>query len=168
MKKLTYVFTAFFVAFFLLGTIATQAQTLVEHWGGTGQGTGWPILNDATTPAGDAGMGADAPPPSWATIRGSFGQTFEATASQAVVVSGQFEYVGDGPGESYVGLRYALTFQGDSLMNPNEGTLMYENTDSAYWSVNGPDRQPCSSDPARRTAPGKMNPACRSHHLRRR
>ena len=108
-----------------------QAQTYIEGWGLTDRGKGWPILNDSSTAAGDASMGADAPPPTWATIRGGFGIDVEVTTDEAIIVTGQLEYVGDGAGLSYVPLRYALTYQQD------EGILENQYTDSAAWSVAG-------------------------------
>ncbi|MGK9477002.1 T9SS type A sorting domain-containing protein [Melioribacter sp. OK-6-Me] len=103
----------------------------VEYWGTTNRGKGWPILVDSNTIVGDAAMGADGPPATWATIRGGFGTTIEATTSKAIIVSGQFEYVGDGPGESYVGLRYALTYW------DNEGQLINRFTPQAEWTGTG-------------------------------
>ncbi|MCF7802946.1 MAG: T9SS type A sorting domain-containing protein [Candidatus Marinimicrobia bacterium] len=109
----------------------------VSDWGATNRGDGWPILNDSTTRVGDAGMGSDGPPPTWATIRGGFGTEVEATTEEAIIVNGQFEYVDGGPGASYVPLRYALTLQTDSLSNPDGGTLNYQYTDSAMWELEG-------------------------------
>lgn len=105
--------------------------SFVTLWGSTPRGNGWPILNRQDTPPGDGGMGADGPPPRWATIRGGFGRTLEATTQQAVVVTGRFEYVGEGPGASYVPLRYALTYWTD------EGQLVNRYTDSAKWTGTG-------------------------------
>ncbi len=110
----------------------TPDPSFVTLWGSTpSRGKGWPILNRQDTPPGDAGMGADGPPPTWATIRGGFGRTIEATTEKAIVVTGKFEYVGEGPGASYVPLRYALTYWTD------EGTLDYQYTDTARWSGTG-------------------------------
>jgi len=106
--------------------------SFVTLWGSTpSRGDGWPILNRQDTPPGNAGMGADGPPPKWATIRGGFGRTIEATTEKAIVVTGQFEYEGDGPGASYVPLRYALTYWTD------EGQLIKQYTDSARWTGTG-------------------------------
>lgn len=124
MKKLSFIF-------FMLTSLSLNAQTYIKNWGATGRGNGWPILNDSRTVAGNASMGADEPPQSWATIRGSFGQTIEATSDEAIIVSGHLEFVGAGPGESYFPLRYALTYQED------EGMLEHQYTDSAAWSVTG-------------------------------
>ncbi|MCX7798002.1 MAG: T9SS type A sorting domain-containing protein [Melioribacter sp.] len=105
--------------------------SFVTLWGSTVRGDGWPILNRQNTPPGDAGMGAEGPPPKWATIRGGFGRTIEATLEKAIVVTGRFEYVGEGPGASYVPLRYALTYWTD------EGQLIKQYTDSARWTGTG-------------------------------
>ena len=43
MKKLTYVFLTFVLA---ISTVTLQAQTMVDDWGATSRGNGWPILND--------------------------------------------------------------------------------------------------------------------------
>ena len=126
MKKLN---TILIILYVFLYISVLSSQTYVEKWGLTDRGKGWPILNDSTTGPGNASMGADGPPPSWATIRGSFGQNVEATTDTAIIVCGQLEYVGDGPGLSYVPLRYALTWQED------EGILEHQYTDSASWSV---------------------------------
>ncbi|MDZ7288765.1 MAG: T9SS type A sorting domain-containing protein [candidate division KSB1 bacterium] len=112
-------------------TISRKAgPALVDQWGKTNRGTAWPILNTSTTPAGDAGIGSGAPPTAWATIRGGFDQTYQATTDQAVVVSGQLELVGGGGGSAYTHLRYALTYQ-DSI------ALNYQYTDSARWITTG-------------------------------
>lgn len=120
-------FILLLVILFCFFTEYIQAQTLVENWGSTVRGNGWPILNDSSTVAGNAGMGADGPPLTWATIRGGF-DTIEVSLGETFVVTGQFEYVGGGTGNSYVPLRYAITFLED------EGTLQYQYTDSATWS----------------------------------
>ncbi|MEJ2195514.1 MAG: hypothetical protein P8X73_11740, partial [Ignavibacteriaceae bacterium] len=124
MKKLTYFFAAF-VTVLITVSSTVQAQTLVGDWGLTNRGMGWPLLNTAGTPAGDAIMGGASAPTAWATMRGEFNPT-TATVDSAIIVSGTLEYVGAGGGTSYVPLRYALTFQ-DST------TLMYQYTDSAQW-----------------------------------
>ncbi|HPG82561.1 MAG TPA: hypothetical protein PKY55_04745, partial [bacterium] len=100
--------------------------TIVKDWGKTPQGTAWPILNTAATPDGDAGMGNNAIPTGWATIRGQFSETMEATTEQAVVVYGQLEFVGGGGASNYTHLRYALTYQ-------DSATLKNQKTDSAAW-----------------------------------
>ncbi len=128
MKKLLYALIVLVAACFVLyGAAAfTQSTFYVSQWGKTAQGTAWPILNDATTPAGNASMGSGAIPTGWATIRGGFGQTFETTTEQAVVVYGKLELVGGGGASNYTHLRYALTYQDSSVLN-------YQNTDSAAW-----------------------------------
>ncbi len=102
----------------------------VGNWGATGQGMGWPILNDSSTVVGNASMGSDEPPALWATIRGGFDYDVEATTDSAIVVKGKLEFVGDGFQDQYTPIRYALTYQNDP------GTLQYQYTDSACWSVN--------------------------------
>ncbi|HDP67305.1 MAG TPA: hypothetical protein ENN20_02255, partial [Candidatus Marinimicrobia bacterium] len=107
--------------------IELELTPYVSQWGKTAQGTAWPILNTATTPAGDAGIGDGNPPTGWATIKGGFG-TLEATTDQAVVVTGKLEFVGGGCASAYTHLRYALTYQ-DSV------ELVYAGTDSAMWQT---------------------------------
>jgi len=129
MKKSVNSFLAAATALLFLSSSVALAQVYIDQWGKTSRGTAWPILNDSTTSAGDAGIGSGAPPTTWATIRGGFGQTFEATTDQAVMVSGQLEFVGGGGGNAYTHLRYALTFQ-------DSATLNYQYTDSAVWVSN--------------------------------
>ncbi len=129
MKKTTYVFIALVAAFLFLNGIAIQAQTPVNQWGKTAQGGAWPVLNDAATPAGEAGLGNDAVPTGWATIRGGF-DPVQATTEKAVIVRGKMELLGGGGGSAYTHMRYALTFN-DSL------NLNYQNTDSAKWVESG-------------------------------
>ncbi|MBN2425255.1 MAG: carbohydrate binding domain-containing protein, partial [Calditrichaceae bacterium] len=100
--------------------------TLVTKWGATSAGNHYPILNDSSTADGAAAMGSGAPPTAWSTISGQFNQLLEATTDEAVVVSGKFEYVGGGGGDTYTPLRYALTYV-DSI------ELKYQYTDSAMW-----------------------------------
>jgi DNA-binding transcriptional regulator YdaS (Cro superfamily) len=130
MKKFSYCFITLVIAFFILSGVTLQAQTYVDQWGKTNRGIAWPILNTVTTPAGEAGIGNGAVPTGWATIRGGFGQTFQATTSLAVVVSGQMQLVGGGGEDAYTHLRYALTYQ-DSI------ALNYQYTDSARWITTG-------------------------------
>jgi hypothetical protein len=89
----------------------------VNSWGSTAQGSAWPILNDSTYVDGDAAMGADAPPTGWATIRGQFRENVKATTTKAIVVTGNFEYVGGGGASNYTFLRYALTYQDSTTLN---------------------------------------------------
>ncbi|MFH1214765.1 MAG: hypothetical protein V1681_11795, partial [Candidatus Neomarinimicrobiota bacterium] len=128
MKKLVNAWFVIAIALLLFGGVAVQAQVNVDQWGKTSGGTAWPILNTAATPAGNAGIGNGAIPTGWATIRGGFNQTFEATTGQAVVVTGKVEFVGGGCASAYTHLRYALTFV-DSI------ALNYQNTDSAIWKT---------------------------------
>jgi len=125
MKKVVYTFLTILFALLIFNE-AALSQTLVDDWGLTPRGMGWPILNTASTPAGEAGLGGEpADPSNWSTIRGEFAPITISTG-QTFVASGQLEYVGAGAANNYVGLRYALTFQ-DST------TLMYQYTDSARW-----------------------------------
>jgi len=103
------------------------APNYVSDWGLTPRGTGWPILNDEETSPGDASMGSDESLTAWTTMQGSFGMDVTPTTDEALIVTGQLEYVGGGTGGSYVPLRYALTYQED------QGTLEYQYTDSAAW-----------------------------------
>jgi hypothetical protein len=118
-----------------IDNIVVTRQTdpaLVSQWGETNRGKGMQILNDSTTAAGDGAMGSPTgtDPTVWSTIRGGF-DTIEVSLGETIVATGQFEYVGSGPGGSYVGLRYALTYQ------PSAGTLQYQYTDSANWPGTG-------------------------------
>ena len=126
MKKLVNVFFAVAIVLLLFSGVTLQAQVYVDQWGMTNLGTAWPILNTSTTPAGDAGIGDGAIPTGWTSICGGFNQTYQATTSLAVVVSGQLEFVGGGCANAYTHLRYALTYQDSTTLN-------YQNTDSAVW-----------------------------------
>ena len=123
MKKLFVLVVLATIVLVLMGT-TLQAQT-VTQWGSTVRGNAWPILNTASTPAGNASMGASAAPTGWATVLGSFAP-ITPTTSQALVVSGTFEFVGGGAGNAYTWLRYALFYQ-DSLVlaNPNTPTAAW-------------------------------------------
>ncbi|RJP63539.1 MAG: hypothetical protein C4539_16050, partial [Ignavibacteriales bacterium] len=126
MKKLFNTLLIIVTTFFILDVVTIQAQTLVNQWGLTSQGKAWKILNDASTPAGNASIGGVNPIPGWATIRGEFG-ILEATTDQAVVVTGKIEFVGaTGGGDTYTPLRYAITYHADD-------TLKNALTDSAVW-----------------------------------
>src|SRR5512145_3043637 len=128
MKKLAHISMALVTVVLVLSAVTVQAQTLVGQWGSTGQGRNWPILNDANTPAGNAGMAGTNPIPGngWATIRGEFG-ALQATTSQAVVVTGKIQFVGPtGGGNTYTPLRYALTYhQNDTLNNALTSTAAW-------------------------------------------
>ncbi|NWF88369.1 MAG: T9SS type A sorting domain-containing protein [Ignavibacteriaceae bacterium] len=124
MKRFIFALVAV-ITLFLSVSATLQAQTLVDDWGNTVRGKGWPILNRMDTPAGTGIMGAAAPPPSWATIRGQF-DTITIAVGETFVASGQMEYVGGGTGPSYVPLRYAVTFQDSTTLN-------YQYTDTASW-----------------------------------
>jgi len=102
---------------------------LVDQWG-LADHKAWPILNDETTARGDASIAGESPH-GWTSLRGSFGQDVSISTENAVIVSGQMEFVGGSAGDNYTPIRYALTHQAD------EGELLYVNTDSAQWSVNG-------------------------------
>jgi hypothetical protein len=125
MKKLLSVL----IALMALGVWTVQAQTPapISKWGSTSAGKAWPIKVTSATTAGNAQMGTGAAKPTgWATIRGGFDTTITATGSQAVIVSGQMEFVGGGGASAYTWLRYALTYQDSSTLN-------YKNTDTAAW-----------------------------------
>ena len=122
MGKLTFILC-------ILVSLSLSAQTYIENWG-LADYHGWPILNDSTTAAGYASIGGETKD-GWATLRGSFGQTVEASFDSAVIVRGQLEFVGGGIGPANAALRYALTWQED------EGILEHQYTDSAAWSVIG-------------------------------
>ncbi len=128
MKKFVYVFMAVVTALLVLNVAALQAQPLVNQWGSTSQGRNWPILNVASTPAGNANIAGPNPIPGngWASIRGEF-NTLEATTSQAVVVTGKIQFVGaTGGGSTYTPLRYALTYhQNDTLNNALTSTASW-------------------------------------------
>jgi hypothetical protein len=130
MKKLVNSFFTVVIVLLFLSSSVVLAQTSVSQWGKTSNGTAWPILNNATTPAGNAGIGNGAKPTAWATIRGGFGDAVQATTDKALIVSGQLELVGGGGGSGYTHLRYALTFI-DST------TLSDQNTESATWVSTG-------------------------------
>ena len=107
----------------------------VDQWGATNKntGAGWPILNDSSTVVGNAGMGGEGPPANndWATIRGGFGLPISATLDEAIIVTGKIEWVGGNCGDSYIPIRYALTYQ------EGENVLENQYTDSAKWSGTG-------------------------------
>ncbi|MCA9732518.1 carbohydrate binding domain-containing protein, partial [candidate division KSB1 bacterium] len=89
----------------------------------------WPILNDATTPAGNGSMGGDVVS-GWKGLQGGFSQDLTISAENAVVVTGQVEFVGANAGTAYTPIRYAITYQDSS-------DLLYAATDSAQWSRSG-------------------------------
>jgi hypothetical protein len=147
MKKLANSFLAIVALLLILGDVA-HAQTAVSKWGNTPRGVNWPILNTATTPAGNASMGAAAAPTDWASIKGVFDSPITPTTSQALVVTGTFEFVGGGAlaaGGSYTWLRYAI--MGDD----GTGVLSNQNTPTAAWS-NGANAAGYQFDPRSGTA----------------
>ncbi|MFZ0454014.1 MAG: T9SS type A sorting domain-containing protein [Ignavibacteriaceae bacterium] len=98
---------------------------LVSKWGETSLGYAWSVLNDSSTAPGNASMSGTQPMSSnGASLLGGF-DTLKPTMDQAVVASGQLEFVGN-PGESYTALRFAMSYA-DSL------TLNNQYTDSAMW-----------------------------------
>lgn len=101
----------------------------VEDWGAINR-AGWPILNNADFLVGDGSMGGTGNPPSgaWATLRGGFGANVRATQDQAVIVTGQLEFVGGGP-TSWSALRFGL------FNHPSAGTLHDKNTPTARWGT---------------------------------
>jgi len=126
MKRFKYTFIAFVTVLTL--SAAIRAQTLVDDWGRTPQGSYWPILNDALTPAGEASIAGTVPinGAGQATLRGGF-DTLNITADTAVVVTGKIELVGTvGAEDSYNPLRFAIAFHPDDTLN-------YALTDSARW-----------------------------------
>ncbi len=123
MKKfLSSILTAVPVVLVVAGL--TFGQTAVSQWGKTSLGTAWPLIPNTT--AGSIGIGNGAVPTGWSTVSGHFGP-LTATTTQAVVVTGQMEFVGGGGDDAYTWLRYALTFRDSTTLN-NAGT------DSATWS----------------------------------
>jgi hypothetical protein len=109
---------------------APADPSLVAQWGKTprdgANAGGWTILNTASTQAGSASMGGTAAPTAWTSIKGGF-DSLTATTTQALVISGTFEFVGGGSGSSsYTWLRYALFYE--------QGTLTGQNTPTAAWS----------------------------------
>jgi hypothetical protein len=97
----------------------------ISDWGEDGLGYAWAVLNDSNTVAGSAGMAGTQPmATNGSSLFGGF-DTLQATTDQAVVVSGQLEFIGS-PGPVYTALRFALTFL-DSL------SLQHQYTDSARW-----------------------------------
>ncbi|MBN1398588.1 MAG: carbohydrate binding domain-containing protein, partial [Bacteroidetes bacterium] len=101
---------------------------LITQWGKTSSAKNWPVIN--STAPGSAGLGGSAPPTGWSSIRGEFPSTLTATTDQAVVVTGQMEFVGGGGASAYTWLRYALIDQ-DSVTLNNAGT------DTAEWVCSG-------------------------------
>ncbi len=103
---------------------------LVTQWGRTadGYGNGWPILNVASTPPGNASIGgikSMAAGSNGASLRGAFAN-LKPTMDSAVVITGQLKFDGD-PGSDYTALRYALTYIDSTTLN-------YQNTDTAKWA----------------------------------
>ena len=103
----------------------------VNQWGSTPRGNAWPILNDANYVDGNAAMGADAKPTAWASIRGGFRQEVVPTLKKAIVVKGQFEFVGGGAGSAYTWLRYAL-------ISDVGAVLSNQNAKTAAWTAGSP------------------------------
>lgn len=104
---------------------------MVEAASGGSTGIAWGSINRHGWPIGEtsatgASMGSDGPPEGgWASLRGEF-ETVTATESEAVVASGQLEFVGGGA-TSWSALRFGL-------FNMEEaGELYFAGTDSARW-----------------------------------
>jgi hypothetical protein len=110
-------------------TTPPWAAFYVDNWGAS-RGTAWKIKNDSTYLVGDAMM-SGASKPAGASLSGGFGEAIPVAVGEAIIVTGQLEYVGGGAGPAYTGLRYALTFQ-DSLKLNNK------NRDSALWVTSAP------------------------------
>jgi hypothetical protein len=115
--------------YYIDGITVKRLSSLVSSWGAsTARGASWPILNTLTTPAGSASMGSSTKLGGWATLRGQFDAPLTTTTSQAVVVTGTFEYVGGGAGSAYTWLRYAI--MGDD----GTGVLSNQYTPTAGWT----------------------------------
>jgi len=125
MKKAAFMFIVLVTVFLVVLGNTVQAQTLVDQWGKTARGSAWPILNTASTSAGNASMGG-ASKPSGASISGGF-STITLSAGETIVVTGKLEWVGGSPGAAYTALRYALHFQ-------DSATLSGQNTTDAMWA----------------------------------
>ncbi|MCW8850002.1 MAG: hypothetical protein OQJ81_08520, partial [Melioribacteraceae bacterium] len=107
-----------------------EDPSLITEWGLSAEyNTAWPILNDATTPRGNASMGGDVVS-AWKGLQGGFGEK-TITTEQALVVKGKIELVGADAGDAYTVMRYALTYQDSNT------TLVNALTDSATWSHRG-------------------------------
>ncbi|MBN2011860.1 carbohydrate binding domain-containing protein, partial [candidate division KSB1 bacterium] len=104
--------------------------SLISNWGLTQEYKSiWPVLNTAETAAGNASMGGDVVA-GWKGLQGGFSQDLSISTEQAVIVTGQIEFVGADAGDNYTPIRYALTYQDSS-------ELLYALTDSAQWSRSG-------------------------------
>ncbi|MBX3009026.1 MAG: T9SS type A sorting domain-containing protein [Melioribacteraceae bacterium] len=105
---------------------------IVSKWGKASSGGPWPILNTASTPAGNASMGDGKTSTGWSTLRGQFPE-LQATTSKAVVVTGKLQLIGGGGENAYTHLRYALEFQdGTTLINPLTETAQWTSTAGFY------------------------------------
>ncbi|MCB0731358.1 MAG: T9SS type A sorting domain-containing protein [Ignavibacteriae bacterium] len=130
MKKILQAFGVI-LALIVVSNFTLNAQTLIDQWGLSAEyNTLWPILNDASTPAGNASMGADYVS-GWKGLQGGFGQDITISTDQAIVVKGKIQFVGASAGAAYTALRYALTYQ------DSNSTLVNALTDSATWSHRG-------------------------------
>ncbi|MFH0992447.1 MAG: T9SS type A sorting domain-containing protein [bacterium] len=109
--------------------VAPWSPFYVDNWGAS-RGNAWKIKNDSTYLVGDAMM-SGASKPAGASLSGGFPEAIPIAVGEAIIVSGQLEYVGGGAGPAYTGLRYALTFQ-DSMKLNNK------NRDSALWVTSAP------------------------------
>jgi len=77
----------------------TPDPALVDQWGLTSQGKGWPIMNDSSTVAGNGSLGGTGSAhTAWSTIRGGFDDFDISTTDKALIVRGKMEFVGGGPG----------------------------------------------------------------------
>ena len=107
-----------------LSSGSSGGDGVVSDWGAFYR-YGWKVTD--VFPGG-ATMSGDAPPANaWATMRGAFPETMTATTSEAVVVTGKMEFVGDGP-TAWSALRFGM-FRHDSV-----GTLINVGTDSVRWN----------------------------------
>lgn len=108
----------------------TENTDLISLWGLSGEyNTIWPILNDDTTPPGDASMGGDVVS-GWKGLQGGFSE-LDITNEKALVVKGKIQFLGADAGDAYTPIRYAITYQ------DSNSTLVNALTDSATWSHTG-------------------------------
>ncbi len=130
MKNLNNISYLVIASLIIMGGVTIKAQTPIDQWGLSAEyNTVWPILNDATTPAGDASMAGEVVS-AWRGLQGGFGE-LSITGADAIVVKGKIQIVGAGAGTAYTPLRYALTYQDSNT------TLVNALTDSATWSHQG-------------------------------
>jgi hypothetical protein len=125
MKKL-FVFIVLVTVFLVVIGDTVQAQTPVSQWGFLGGRQGnWSFTPGA---AGAASIGGSASlSVEWGAIRGGFDAPLTATTANAVVVTGNIEFVGAGI-DTWSGLRYGL------FNHTAAGTVITTPVDSTRWS----------------------------------